>query len=145
MKNIIWFQGHKLFNLGSAIPVWDLSYSYIYYNGILIGYCTNMEKYWHELALPWHELSSVTPMLTSVNISPFSYNNIFIIRLDHSNIMYDIPTSKFAVVIISKLPSVFLKRIHEAHWYWLPQECGESDKPHNNRNAHKISPTLFEK
>ena len=44
-------------------------------------------------------------MLTSVNISPFLYNNIFIIRLDHSNIMYDIPTSKFAVVISSELPS----------------------------------------
>ena len=24
-------------------------------------------------------------------------------------------------------------------------ECGESDKPHNDRNPHKISPTLFEK
>ena len=52
-----------------------------------------MEKYWHELALQWHELASVTPMLTSVNIFPFSYNNIFIIRLDHSNIMDDILTS----------------------------------------------------
>ena len=34
-----------------------------------------------------------------------SYNNIFIIRLDHSNIMDDILTSKFAVVISSKLAS----------------------------------------
>ena len=60
-----------------------------------------MEKYWHELALPWHELASVTPMLTSVNISPCSYNNIFIKRLDHSNIMDDIPNNEFAVVISS--------------------------------------------
>ena len=45
------------------------------------------------------------PMLTSVNISPFSYNNIFIIRPGHSNIMYDVLTSKFAVVISSKLAS----------------------------------------
>ena len=64
-----------------------------------------MEKYWHELALPWHELASVMPMLTSVNISPFSYNNIFIIRLDHSNIMDAILTSELAVVISSKLAS----------------------------------------
>ena len=64
-----------------------------------------MEKYWHELALQWHELASVTPMLTSVNIFSFSYNNIFIIRLDHSNIMSDILTSWFAVVISSKLAS----------------------------------------
>ena len=47
----------------------------------------------------------VMAMLTSVNISPFSYNNIFIIRLDHSNIMDDILTSEFAVVISSKLAS----------------------------------------
>ena len=64
-----------------------------------------MEKYLKELALPWHELASVTPMLTSVNISPYSYNNIFIILLDHSNIMDDIPTSKFVVVISSKIAS----------------------------------------
>ena len=44
-------------------------------------------------------------MLTSVNISPFSYNNIFIIRLDHSNIMDDIVISEFAVVIRSELAS----------------------------------------
>ena len=70
---------------------------------ILIGYCTKMEKL--LLALLLHELASVTPMLTSVNISPFSYNSIYIIRLDHSNIMDDILTSKFAVVISSKLAS----------------------------------------
>ena len=53
----------------------------------------------------------VTLMLTSVNISPCSYNNTFIIRLDHSNIMDDIPTSEFAVVI----SFVFAKPIHVAH------------------------------
>ena len=37
-------------------------------------------------------------MLTSVNISPFSYNNIFTIRIDHSNTLDDIPTSEFTVV-----------------------------------------------
>ena len=50
-------------------------------------------------------IASVMPMLTSVNISPFSYNNIFIIRLDHSNIMDDILISEFAAVIRSKLAS----------------------------------------
>ena len=80
-----------------------------------------MEKYWHELALPWHELASVMPMLTSVNISPFSYNNIFIIRLDHSTIMDDILTSELAVVICYKLAPWFAKRIHVAYWYWLPR------------------------
>ena len=54
-------------------------------------------------------------MLTSVNISPFSYNNIFIIRLDHSNIMDCILISEFEVVISSKLASclqnAYLKRI----------------------------------
>ena len=103
-----------------------------------------MEKYWHELALPWNELASVMPMLTSVNISTFSYNNIFIIRLDHSTIMDDILTSELAVVFCSELAPSFAKRIHAAHWYWLPR-CGESDKLHKNRNAHKIAQTLFGK
>ena len=57
----------------------------------------------------------VMPMLTSVNISLFSYNNIFIIRLDHSTIMGDILTSELAVVICSKLVPCFAKRIHVAH------------------------------
>ena len=43
------------------------------------------------------------PMLTSVDISPFPYNNIFIIRLDHSNIMDGILISEFEVVISCKL------------------------------------------
>ena len=42
---------------------------------------------------------------SSVNISPFSYNNVFIIHLDHSNIMDDILTSEIAVVISFKLVS----------------------------------------
>ena len=58
-----------------------------------------MEKYRHELTLPCPELACVTPMVTSVNIIPFSYNYIFIIRLDHSNIMDDIPISEFAVTV----------------------------------------------
>ena len=63
---------------------------------IIIGYCANMEKY---------SQARVMPKLTSVNISPFSYNNIFIIRLDHSNIMDYILISEFEVVISSKSAS----------------------------------------
>ena len=40
---------------------------------MLIGYCMNMENYWHCRDA---SLLSLTPMIPSVNNSPFSYNNI---------------------------------------------------------------------
>ena len=58
-----------------------------------------MEKYLHKLANRDTSLPSVTVMLTSVNISPSSYHNIFFICLDHS----DLSKSDIAAIISSKL------------------------------------------
>ena len=77
-------------------------------------------------------------MPTRVNISPFSYNNIFIIRLDHSNIMDDISTSEFTVVISSKLTSCLQNAyMYRIDTYYCDKVVGQT----TFLIAHRIAPT----